>query len=237
MSALALCLCSIERELTGGLEDEEKFLHKASFISRIGSGSACRSVYPGLAWWGRHDDFPETSQEYAIPFTEGIHPDFLGMRDAILILSSAEKSVSSRAGHALMESNPFANVRYQQAENHLITLVESMKSGDLATFGEVVEREALTLHALMMTSDPSYLLMKPATLEAITRLRQWREDTNIPAYFTLDAGPNMHLLYPKRYTTEVETFIKAELLELCENEKWIADFAGKGPVHLMQHDG
>lgn len=232
MSAIALCLCSLERELTGGLENDEAFFHKASFIARIGSGSACRSVYPALAWWGRHDEFPETSQEYAIPFFEGIHPDFLNMRDAILLLDSGEKSVSSRAGHALMEQNPFANVRYQQAEDHLLTLVESLKSGDLVTFGDVVEREALTLHALMMTSQPSYLLMKPSTLEAIDKLRKWREATGTPAYFTLDAGPNMHLLYPLSYADKVETFIESELLQLCENRKWIKDYTGKGPEQI-----
>jgi diphosphomevalonate decarboxylase len=236
MSALALCLCSLERELMNTLADEEAFLHKASFIARIGSGSACRSVYPGIALWGHHDQLAESSQEYAIPYYDECDPVFLGMRDAILILNSEEKPVSSRAGHALMEGNPFASVRYQQAENHLLTLVEILKSGDLSKFGEIVEREALTLHALMMTSESSYLLMTPSTVEVIDRLRKWRAQTGIPAYFTLDAGPNVHLLYPVEFTRQVETFIEEQLLHLCESGKWIADFVGQGPVQLMKSD-
>lgn len=232
MSALALCLCSIERELMGTLQDEEAFFHKASFIARIGSGSACRSVYPGLAMWGMHDQVKESSQEYAIPYYEGVDPVFLTFRDAVLIVDGEEKSVSSRAGHALMEDNIFAPVRYEQAENHLLTLAESLKKGDLVNFGNIVEEEALSLHALMMTSKPSYLLMKPATLEIINRLRSWRSKTNIPAYFTLDAGPNVHLLYPQSFTREVETFIKEQLLSLCEDGRWIRDYVGKGPVRL-----
>ena len=232
MSALALCLCSIERELLGTLKDDEKFFHKASFIARIGSGSACRSVYSGLALWGMHDKIAESSQEYAIPFVEDVDPVFLSFRDAILIVDGAEKSVSSRAGHALMDGNPFAPIRYDQAENHLLTLTETLKTGDLVNFGNIVEEEALTLHALMMTSKPSYLLMKPATLEIISKLRQWRMKKDIPAYFTLDAGPNIHLLYPLAFAREVESFISSELLPLCENNRWIKDFVGNGPLHI-----
>lgn len=232
MSALALCLCTIERRLMNTLQDEEEFYHKASFIARIGSGSASRSVYPGLALWGAHDDFADSSQVYAIPYYEQFDPVFLTFRDAVLIVDAKEKSVSSRAGHALMEDNIFAPVRYQQAENHLITLVEALKSGDLTNFGNIVEEEALSLHALMMTSKPSYLLMKPATLEIINKLRAWRNKTGIPAFFTLDAGPNVHLLYPQQYTNQVEDFIKMELAQHCENGRWIKDHVGKGPVQL-----
>ncbi len=71
--------------------------------------------------------------------------------------------------------------------------------------------------------------MKPATLEAISRLREWRNKKDIPAYFTLDAGPNIHLLYPQTFAREVETFIEENLLNLCENRRWIKDFVGKGP--------
>lgn len=220
----------------GTLQDQETFLHKASYISRIGSGSACRSVYPGAALWGMHDDFTESSQEYAIPCYSDMDPVFLGMRDAILILSSDEKQVSSSLGHSMMEGNPFANVRYQQAEKHLVEIASAMKKGDLTTFGEIVEREALTLHALMMTSDPSYLLINPATVEVIGRLRSWRERTGIPAYFTLDAGPNVHLLYPKEHAAEVETFITRELLQFCENGRWIHDHVGKGPVQIKANN-
>lgn len=233
MSALALCLCSIERDVLGGLTDDEAFFHKAGFIARIGSGSACRSVYPGLALWGHHESIPDSSQEYAIPYYAQADPVFAGFRDAVLIVDSGRKPVSSRAGHALMEGNPFARVRYQQAENHLIMISEALKTGDLAKFGEIVEQEALSLHALMMTSTPSYLLMKPETVAVIEKLRAWRAETGNPVWFTLDAGPNVHVLYPQEYVRPVETFLKGELLSYCENGRWIQDHVGQGPVRIM----
>jgi len=231
MAALALCLTDIQNTIDGGLRPNE-FLEKASMIARLGSGSACRSVYPYLAVWGKHSTIAFSSNEYAVPFHETVHPIFKTFKDAILIVSSEEKSVSSRAGHALMENNPFAENRYKQAENNLNNLVDCLKSGDIQEFGEIVENEALTLHALMMCSSPSYMLMLPNTLKIIDLIKTYRTEKTVPLYYTLDAGPNVHLLYPEENATEVETFIQNTLLVNCENGKVIYDQVGNGPIKL-----
>jgi diphosphomevalonate decarboxylase len=101
--------------------------------------------------------------------------------------------------------------------------------GDLELFGEIVESEALTLHALMMCSKPSYTLMTPNTLSMIEAIRDFRESSKLPLYFTLDAGPNIHLLYPKKIQSKVQEFIELELKQFCENERVIYDQVGKGP--------
>ena len=170
MAALALCLTSIENELDGGMYPS-LFFEKASTIARLGSGSACRSVYPYLAVWGKHKQIQFSSNEHAIPFEQEVHPIFKSFKDAILIVSSDEKSVSSRAGHALMDGNPFAESRYLQANHHLQQFQSCLKVGDLEQFGEIVENEALTLHALMMCSTPSYMLMLPNTLKIIDLIK------------------------------------------------------------------
>ncbi len=232
MSALALCLCSLERELFGTLHSHTDFLRKASYIARLGSGSACRSVYPYAAAWGKTPDLPAADDYHAIPFASELHPVFRTMKDAILLVSRAEKSVSSRAGHALMEGNPFAAPRYEQAKNNLSTLLRAMHTGDIETFGRIAEDEALTLHALMMASSPSYILMRPNSLRLIEMVRDYRATTNLPLYFTLDAGPNLHLLYPQSDAATIENFIRAELAPLCENSQWIADCVGAGPKEI-----
>ena len=86
--------------------------------------------------------------------------------------------------------------RYQQARQRLHQLLIALKKGDLDVFGNIAENEALTLHALMMTSSPSYLLMRPNTIKLIELVRDFRQNTKLPLYFSLDAGPNLHLLYP-----------------------------------------
>jgi diphosphomevalonate decarboxylase len=74
--------------------------------------------------------------------------------------------------------------------------------------------------------------MKPNSLAMIEKIREYRADTQQPLYFTLDAGPNLHLLYPTEIAAQVVPFIQSELKPLCEDGKIIADRVGKGPVQF-----
>lgn len=226
MSALVMCLLDIERDLKG---EKEFDLKKASCLARLASGSACRSIFPKMALWGATEACQGSSDEYAVSLENEIHSVFKTYHDSILIVSDAKKAVSSRAGHALMDNNPYANVRYEQANKHTETLLKVLKNGDLETFCRIAESEAMQLHALMMCSDPSFILMKPNTLRIINTLKEFRNETDIPVCFTLDAGPNVHLLYPDSDAELVERFIMDELERYCVDGKWIADRVGNGP--------
>lgn len=232
MSALALCLCSLEHELFGTLDDDAAFDQKASYVARLGSGSACRSIYPTAAVWGQTGEVPGSSDLFAVPVADQLHEVFRDFHDDILIASTGAKSVSSRAGHGLMENHPFADARYADARRNLTRLLAAMRTGDLEEFGAIAEREALTLHGLMMSSNPSYILLKNNTLEMIARLRQYREETKNPVYFSLDAGPNLHVLYPESIIHDVRHFIEEQLKPLCENGLYLQDWAGEGPVQV-----
>jgi diphosphomevalonate decarboxylase len=232
MSSLALCLCSLEEELFETLSDDAEFDKKASYIARLGSGSACRSIYPVASLWGQLGEVEGSSDEFAIPMAGQVHEAFKDYLDDILIASPAAKSVSSRAGHGLMEGHPFAEARYAGAKRKLHFLLEAMKKGDLDAFGKMAESEALTLHALMMSSNPSYILLKPGTLEMMERVRRYRAETKHPVYFSLDAGPNLHVLYPGDVVHDVRPFIEEELVPFCEDEKWLQDWVGEGPVQV-----
>ena len=232
MSAFVMCLLEIETML-GGPSTGSGTLTKASYFSRLASGSAARSVYPKMALWGATPCFEGSSDEYAVPLEKDIHSVFKTYRDSILIVSGEAKSVSSRAGHGLMEGNPYAPARYAQANENIRNLLAALKSGDLETFINITESEALQLHALMMCSNPSFILMKPNTLRIIEAIRRFRNETQIPLCFTLDAGPNVHLLYPENEAKEVENFIKNELVAYCNEGRWIADYVGDGPKKLV----
>ena len=185
-----------------------------------------------MALWGATDCYKGSSDEYAVSLENDIHPVFKTFRDSILIVSGETKSVSSRAGHGLMEGNPYATARYAQANENIKNLLAALKSGDLDTFINITESEALQLHALMMCSNPSFILMKPNTLRIIEAVRNFRNETQIPLCFTLDAGPNVHLLYPESEAEKVENFIKSELITYCNQGRWIADHVGDGPKKL-----
>lgn len=229
MSAFVMCLLNIENQIVSKQFD----FQKASYFSRLASGSAARSVFPAMALWGKTEAYEGSSDEYAVSLENDIHPVFKTYHDSILIVSGETKSVSSRAGHALMEGNPYAPARYAQANENIKNLLSALKSGDLDTFINITESEALQLHALMMCSNPSFILMKPNTLNIINEIRRFREETKTPMCFTLDAGPNVHLLYPDNEAKKVEKFIKNELVTFCNQGRWIADHVGDGPKNLL----
>jgi diphosphomevalonate decarboxylase len=233
MSALSLCLLSLDKEITGHSALKEDFLREASDLARKASGSASRSVYPTLVTWGEIDTFPESSNRFGTGISASeIHEVFKNYCDAILIVDSGAKSVSSRAGHVLMDNHPFAIERFKRARYNLTRLLEAIKSGDINTFIETVEEEALMLHALMMTSSPSCILLKPTSLLLIEKITEFRAKTSIPVCFTIDAGPNIHLLYPANYKAEVDQWLEQELMKLNIVQNIIFDEVGMGPERI-----
>ena len=228
MSALALCLMSIEKKMNPDLS-ETYFKEKASFLSRIGSGSASRSLYGGLVVWGEHEAYQGSSDLYAIQYKESISPVYSTFKDVVLLVDKGQKKVSSTVGHGLMYSNPFSQERFRFARENMSAIQPILKSGDLTEFIALVEREALMLHALMMSSKPYFILFKPNTLHIIEKVWEFREATQLPLCFTLDAGANVHLLFPGEIEQKVMDFVKNELIGYCQQEMYICDNVGNGP--------
>jgi len=232
MAALATNLMSLEKELYPSMS-EEYFYKKASFLARLGSGSACRSVKGNLVVWGKHDTIEGSSDEFGIEFPNKVHKKYQNFQDTILLVDKGEKQVSSSVGHNLMKGHPFAERRFIQAHENLDKLITVFESGNLDEFITIVESEALTLHSMMMTSVPYFILMKPNTLEIINAIWKYRNETKIPICFTLDAGSNVHVLYPENVKEEVLQFIKAELVGYCQNGHYICDEIGFGSQLLI----
>jgi diphosphomevalonate decarboxylase len=134
-----------------------------------------------------------------------------------------------------MHDHPYAERRFQQAHENLSKLKTVLETGDLDTFVQIVESEALTLHAMMMTSMPYFILMKPNTLEIINAIWKYRNETKIPVCFTLDAGANVHVLYPENTKEEILQFIKGELVGYCQNGQYICDEIGIGSEWIMDN--
>ena len=227
MSALSLCLMDLEKRLLGKMS-KDYFINKASFLARLGSGSASRSLEGELVVWGEHTDIENSSNLFGIKFDYPVHKNFKNYQDTILLVDKGEKQVSSTVGHNLMHNHPFAEKRFEQASNNLSLLKEALITGNLDDFIEIVESEALTLHAMMLTSLPYFILMKPNTLNIINKIWEYRKQTGSKVCFTLDAGANVHVLFPEKEKLKVGKFIDQTLSPYCQNGQFIEDFTGTG---------
>ncbi|WP_185855737.1 diphosphomevalonate/mevalonate 3,5-bisphosphate decarboxylase family protein [Blattabacterium cuenoti] len=216
MSALALCIMEIEKRFFTYFLKEAFLRKKASFLARLGSGSACRSIYPGLVVWGFHKSIKGSNDLYAIPYPYKIHSIFTNLMNTILVIDETPKKISSSEGHKLMNNHPYAKERFKCANRNMDSLISILKIGDIQEFGKLIEYEALSLHAMIMTSNPYFLWMKPNTLNVIHTVWEFRMQSKKNIYFTLDAGANIHLLYPIQEKNYILQWIYSDLIDYCK---------------------
>jgi len=167
-----------------------------SRLARLGSGSACRSVPAGFALWEI-----EEAHQFAPPEHWDLH-------DAIAIVTTQAKAVGSPDGHALAPTSPLYTARLAAVPEWLATVKDGLARRDLAAMGPAVEADALAMHGVMMTSQPSLLYWLPATVAVLQAVRAWRAG-GLEVYFTIDAGPNVHCLCRSADVSEVEKRLKA----------------------------
>ncbi len=226
-SALALAITDFEFRFLNKIKKED-LSKRASFLARLGSGSAARSVYGGFCLWGK---LTETmgSNEYAEAIIK-FHNNFNSLCDAILVVDKDEKEVSSSLGHQLMNESSYAAARFIEAKLNTKKLFDILEHGDKTKFFELIEKEALSLHGLMLLSTPPFILLKPPSLELIKKITRKREVDGLMIGYTIDAGPNIHLIYFKEDELDVKKFIEKECFRLYESV--IYNEMSLGPTRL-----
>ncbi len=196
-----------------------------SALARQASGSASRSLFGGFVEWerGRSHSTSVASQMYS----ENHWP----LRDLIAIVSTSAKHTSSSDGHRLAATSPFTAARTQHVDEWLASVRRAVAARDLALLGLVLELDALAMHGVMMSSSPSLLYWQPGTLEVLHAVRAWREAEGVQVYFTIDAGPNVHLICEAETAPAVERRLRA----LPAVERVITSGPGQGPRQLVTH--
>jgi diphosphomevalonate decarboxylase len=174
-----------------------------SRLARRGSGSAARSVFGGfvLLHTGAQDEDAFAEPLYA--------PDWWDIWDLIVIVSRAEKAVPSSEGHHLAPTSALHRARVARVAELNRQLLDALARRDFTVLGQAAEEDALLMHAVMMTSRPSLIYWLPETV-AVMHWIQARRQAGIPAYFTIDAGPNVHVLTLPPYRDSLQ----ADLLAL-----------------------
>ncbi len=158
-----------------------------SRVARRGSGSAARSVYGGYVWWHAGTDDASSFAEPLAP------PEHWDVRDVVAVVAEEEKKVSSAEGHLLAHTSPFLRARLAQVQRLLPRVREAILRRDLSALGPCIEADALAMHFVMMSSRPPLFYWAPETVALLKAVQVWRE-AGVAVYFTIDAGPNVHLI-------------------------------------------
>lgn len=186
----ALCMAASK---AAGLELDRRELSR---LARRGSGSACRSIPGGFVEWLRGED---DQSSYAVSIAPHNYWD---LRDCIAVTSRKHKETGSTAGHSLARSSPLQAVRVKDAESRLDLCRDAILKRDFDAFADIVEMDSNLMHAVMMTSQPRIYYWQPATLDVMQSVVAWRS-SGIPVCFTIDAGPNVHVITNNDYAPEV----------------------------------
>ncbi|MCC3357146.1 diphosphomevalonate decarboxylase [Bacillus sp. REN16] len=177
-----------------------------SQIARQGSGSACRSIYGGYVEWqkGEREDGTDS---YASQVLDG-KDWYLSILS--VTLSSEPKHISSREGmKRTVETSPFYSSWVVEAEKDLQIAKEAIRKRDFEMLGNVVEANALKMHATTLGANPPFLYWQSGTFEVMQEVQSLRQ-LGIQAYFTIDAGPNVKILCQP----DDEQYIRKKMLNL-----------------------
>lgn len=161
-----------------------------SILARLGSGSACRSLFEGFVEWqmGVREDGLDS---HAVPL-EARWPELCV---GLVKVDAGEKSVDSRAGmQRTLETAHLYQSWPLQAATDLQRLQQAIEQRDFALLGGVAEQNALSMHATMIASWPPLLYWQPDSVAAMQQVWQLRAQ-GLAVYFTMDAGPNLKLLF------------------------------------------
>lgn len=162
-----------------------------SQLARLGSGSACRSFWPGFVEWHAGNDATGLDC-YAEPLTEYAWPK---LRIGLLITSYREKKVGSRAAmQRTLATSPYYSMWLAKSLSDLNIVKKCLAQHDFALLGKTVESNALALHASIMTAWPPIIYSNKKTLEAMQKIWQLRQN-GLLVYFTQDAGSQLKLLF------------------------------------------
>ncbi|OGH41633.1 MAG: diphosphomevalonate decarboxylase [Candidatus Levybacteria bacterium RIFCSPLOWO2_02_FULL_36_8b] len=220
-SASGFAALTVAASAAAGLNLSKKEL---SILARQGSGSACRSIPDGFVEW-LDGDTNETS--YGISLHTENYWDIV---DVVAVVSRNKKEVSTTEGQKLASSSPFFKVRKEKIKAKIKLIKKYLKEKDFTKFGELVEAEALELHAIMLTSSPSLIYLLPGSLRIMHLAKKWRQE-GLQVYFTVNTGQDIHLICEKK---DVET-LAGKLEEIEDVQKTIINYCSKGARIVLAH--
>lgn len=186
-------------------------LKQMSILARIGSGSACRSLYHGFVEWhaGKADDGMDS-------FAEPMDSEWPELMIGLVKISSEQKAISSRdAMKRTVETSELYRAWPEQVDRDLASIHAAIRNHEFAALGRAAENNAMSMHATAIAAWPPALFWRPESVKAMHAVWKLRDD-GLPVFFTMDAGPNLKLIAEKQNIREIQ----AEFPDV----EWVAPF-------------
>jgi diphosphomevalonate decarboxylase len=198
-SAAAFAALALASSRAAGLTLSEADLSR---LARRGSGSACRSIPSGFVEWraGVRDE-----DSFAVSIAP---PNHWQLADCVAIVSARHKKTGSTEGHAIAGTSPLQAARVADTPRRLEICRRAILDRDFETFAHIIELDSDIMHAVMMTSNPPLMYWQAASVDIFHAVREWRAD-GLPVAYTVDAGPNVHVLCPLEVQKEAERCLRS----------------------------
>ncbi|MBN2046852.1 MAG: diphosphomevalonate decarboxylase [Anaerolineaceae bacterium] len=202
------------------LELDEKSLSR---LARRGSGSACRSIPSGFVEW-HAGETDEDSFAFSIA-----PPDHWNLVDCVAVISAGHKPVGSTQGHALAHTSPLQHARLASAPERVAQCRGAIITRDFEQLARVVELDSNIMHAVMQTSTPPLFYWEPLSVKLMKLIPEWRKK-GIPVCYTLDAGPNVHVITERAHAEN----LKRSLLSISGVEDVLTSGVGGAAAKINQ---
>ncbi len=202
-SASGFCALTSAALLVYGLQaqfEDKKELSK--LVRQSGSGSAARSAMSGFVELIGGDAHHAS---YAVQIADEKHWD---LADVIAIIDSGMKKTPSSEGHRTANTSPYFETRLIEMRDRIKYARKALLEKKIEKLGKAIEQDTISMHAVMMTSRPPLYYWSPGTVEVINNVLKWREEDNIQAYFSIDAGANVHVICEYKDAEEVNDRLK-----------------------------
>ncbi len=225
-SASGFCALTAALLLVYGLKNQFEDKKELSKLVRMsGSGSAARSVMGGFVELIGGDAHHVS---YAVQLADEKH---WGLCDVIAIISSDSKKTPSSEGHRSAHSSPYFETRLHEMTKRIESTRKAIERKNIEKLGESIEQDTISMHAVMMTSNPPLYYWEPGTLDVIKHIISWREKDSLQAYFSIDAGANVHVICEKKDAQE----IAKRLSTVSSVQSTIVNHPAKGVHEIENH--
>ncbi len=213
-SASAFAALALAATTALGLHLDEASLSR---LARRGSGSACRSIPSGFTEW-----LPGTTDDDSFAFSLA-GQEHWALSDCVAVVHAGEKEAGSTEGHALAHTSPLQTARVADSDRRLVICRDAVLNRDFQKLADIIELDSNLLHAVMMSSTPPLYYWRGGTMEVLNAVRNWRKQ-GIPCAFTIDAGPNVHVIC----LSEAASQVSVRLREIPGVESVLVSGVGNG---------